>query len=152
MVPFVYSIATCSPVCSLLGFKSYPVRTTITGKIRSHRLFVWYPTSEIDWLLWNVTGWDPSFNAITGLNGSGKSNILDAICFVLGITNMTQVRGEFRAAPASHTVIRRLLNSPSHIANNLMDLIYKRQVLRLECFNIDSTDWGLPSSTEVRQL
>ena len=49
------------------GFKSYPVRTQITG-------------------------WDSSFNAITGLNGSGKSNILDAICFVLGITNMSQVR------------------------------------------------------------
>jgi structural maintenance of chromosome 2 len=26
------------------------------------------------------------------LNGSGKSNILDAICFVLGITNLSQVR------------------------------------------------------------
>jgi len=52
----------------LEGFKSYPVRTTISQ-------------------------WDPSFNAITGLNGSGKSNILDAICFVLGITNMSQVRG-----------------------------------------------------------
>lgn len=49
-----------------VGFKSYPVRTQITG-------------------------WDPSFNAITGLNGSGKSNILDAICFVLGITNMSSV-------------------------------------------------------------
>lgn len=42
-----------------------------------------------------ITGWDPSFNAITGLNGSGKSNILDAICFVLGITNMAQVRDLF---------------------------------------------------------
>ena len=52
----------------LEGFKSYPVRTSITG-------------------------WDGSFNAITGLNGSGKSNILDAICFVLGITNMSQVSG-----------------------------------------------------------
>ena len=50
------------------GFKSYPVRTQITG-------------------------WDPSFNAITGLNGSGKSNILDAICFVLGLTNLTSVSG-----------------------------------------------------------
>ncbi|KAF8059920.1 condensin complex subunit SMC2 [Lyophyllum atratum] len=62
----------------LEGFKSYPVRTQITG-------------------------WDSSFNAITGLNGSGKSNILDAICFVLGITNMAQMR-----------------------AANQQDLIYKR--------------------------
>jgi len=74
------------------GFKSYAVRTTIDK-------------------------WDPQFNAITvslvswncdsnlgqGLNGSGKSNILDAICFVLGITNMSTVR-----------------------AQNLQDLIYKR--------------------------
>ncbi|KAL1885688.1 Structural maintenance of chromosomes protein 2 [Paecilomyces lecythidis] len=60
------------------GFKSYAVRTVISG-------------------------WDESFNSITGLNGSGKSNILDAICFVLGITNMTTVR-----------------------AQNLQDLIYKR--------------------------
>ncbi|GAA5902189.1 hypothetical protein JCM5296_006624 [Sporobolomyces johnsonii] len=60
------------------GFKSYPVRTSIAG-------------------------WDPSFNAITGLNGSGKSNILDSICFVLGITNLGTVR-----------------------ASNLLDLIYKR--------------------------
>lgn len=37
---------------------------------------------------------DDSFNSITGLNGSGKSNILDAICFVLGITNMSTVRAQ----------------------------------------------------------
>ena len=60
------------------GFKSYAVRTVISG-------------------------WDATFNSITGLNGSGKSNILDAICFVLGITNMSTVR-----------------------AQNLQDLIYKR--------------------------
>ena len=39
-----------------------------------------------------VCAFDPHFNAITGLNGSGKSNILDSICFVLGISNLTQVR------------------------------------------------------------
>ncbi|KAL2709236.1 Structural maintenance of chromosomes protein [Kluyveromyces marxianus] len=60
------------------GFKSYATRTVITD-------------------------WDPQFNAITGLNGSGKSNILDAICFVLGISSMSTVR-----------------------AQNLQDLIYKR--------------------------
>src|SRR5277367_1963142 len=60
------------------GFKSYAVRTAISG-------------------------WDPTFNAITGLNGSGKSNILDAICFVLGISNLSQVR-----------------------ASNLQELVYKQ--------------------------
>lgn len=38
-----------------------------------------------------IQGFDPEFNAITGLNGTGKSNILDAICFVLGISNLGQV-------------------------------------------------------------
>ncbi len=52
------------------GFKSYASRTVIAG-------------------------FDPSFNAITGLNGSGKSNILDSICFVLGITNLSQVSNGF---------------------------------------------------------
>jgi structural maintenance of chromosome 2 len=38
-----------------------------------------------------ISQFDPHFNAITGLNGSGKSNILDGICFVLGILNLSQV-------------------------------------------------------------
>ncbi|KAK7027329.1 Structural maintenance of chromosomes protein 2 [Paramarasmius palmivorus] len=56
----------------LEGFKSYPNRTQISG-------------------------WDPSFNAITGLNGSGKSNILDAISFVLGLTTMSTMRASHQA-------------------------------------------------------
>ncbi|XP_071166504.1 structural maintenance of chromosomes protein 2-like [Mytilus edulis] len=59
------------------GFKSYAQRTEING-------------------------FDPLFNAITGLNGSGKSNILDSICFLLGITNLSHVR-----------------------ATNLQELVYK---------------------------
>lgn len=31
-----------------------------------------------------ITGFDRSFNAISGHNGSGKSNILDAVQFLLG--------------------------------------------------------------------
>ncbi|EDX07141.1 GD25652 [Drosophila simulans] len=50
------------------GFKSYGRRTEIEGEF------------------------DPEFTAITGLNGSGKSNILDSICFVLGISNLQNVR------------------------------------------------------------
>ncbi|NXF80379.1 SMC2 protein, partial [Sclerurus mexicanus] len=61
----------------LEGFKSYAQRT-------------------------EVRDFDPLFNAITGFNGSGKSNILDSICFVLGISNLSQVR-----------------------ASSLQDLVYK---------------------------
>jgi structural maintenance of chromosome 2 len=43
--------------------------------------------------LYNLA-FDKEFNAITGLNGSGKSNILDAICFVLGITQLGHMRAE----------------------------------------------------------
>jgi structural maintenance of chromosome 2 len=39
----------------------------------------------------DIGPFDPHFNAITGLNGSGKSNILDAICFVLGLSSMALV-------------------------------------------------------------
>eukprot|EP00923_Selenidium_pygospionis_P022478 GHVN01038867.1.p1 GENE.GHVN01038867.1~~GHVN01038867.1.p1 ORF type:complete len:1228 (+),score=209.98 GHVN01038867.1:8698-12381(+) len=60
------------------GFKSYATRTV-------------------------VSGWDSEFNAITGQNGSGKSNILDAICFVLGIDSPKRMR-----------------------VDSMQDLIYKR--------------------------
>ncbi|XP_034711557.1 structural maintenance of chromosomes protein 2-1-like [Vitis riparia] len=62
----------------LEGFKSYATRTV-------------------------VPGFDSYFNAITGLNGSCKSNILDSICFVLGIINLRQV-----------------------LASNLQELVYKQ--------------------------
>ena len=39
-----------------------------------------------------VNNFDKSFNAITGLNGSGKSNILDSLCFVMGIKKLDTVR------------------------------------------------------------
>ena len=35
---------------------------------------------------------DDHFNSITGKNGSGKSNVLDAICFVLGLSNLNLMR------------------------------------------------------------
>jgi structural maintenance of chromosome 2 len=50
----------------------------------------------------DLSDFDKQFTAITGLNGSGKSNILDAINFVLGSNDMKLAR-----------------------CNNLRDLIYK---------------------------
>ena len=58
------------------GFKSYNVRTVVKGRLT-------YNKFHLDF--------DPHFNAITGLNGSGKSNIFDAICFLLGITFSSHV-------------------------------------------------------------
>jgi len=51
----------------------------------------------------SILGLDRHFNAITGFNGSGKSNIFDALCFVMGISSLSNVR-----------------------AANLQDLIYKK--------------------------
>ena len=51
----------------------------------------------------SISGLDRHFNAITGFNGSGKSNIFDALCFVMGISSLANVR-----------------------ATNLQDLIYKK--------------------------
>ena len=88
----------------LEGFKSYPVRTQITG-------------------------WDPSFNCITGLNGSGKSNILDAICFVLGLTNMSQVRFQKQPLFGYNEWLTERVERVSIYqvrAQNQQDLIYKR--------------------------
>lgn len=42
-----------------------------------------------------VNGFDFFFNVIIGLNGSGKFNILDFICFLLGIFNLFQVKCKF---------------------------------------------------------
>lgn len=39
----------------------------------------------------SVGEFDKHFNAITGLNGSGKSNILDGIVFVLGLSSLNTV-------------------------------------------------------------
>jgi structural maintenance of chromosome 2 len=53
------------------------------------------------------------------LNGSGKSNILDAICFVLGITNLSQVRAG-NLSNSSTNRDRRVLTRrpPIVVANN----------------------------------
>ena len=66
-----------------------------------------------------VKHFDPSFNAITGLNGSGKSNILDALCFVLGIKNLNAVcftacrKSCCLTGPTDSPVVHQLSRGPS---------------------------------------
>eukprot|EP00698_Gefionella_okellyi_P016359 TRINITY_DN4678_c0_g4_i2.p1 TRINITY_DN4678_c0_g4~~TRINITY_DN4678_c0_g4_i2.p1 ORF type:complete len:1208 (+),score=437.20 TRINITY_DN4678_c0_g4_i2:43-3666(+) len=80
----------------LEGFKSYATRTVIGP-------------------------FDREFNAVTGLNGTGKSNILDAICFVMGISVLSQVR-----------------------VSNLQELVYKQGQAGITkatvSLNFDNTD------------
>ncbi|OMJ27506.1 Structural maintenance of chromosomes protein 2 [Smittium culicis] len=83
----------------------------------------------------HVKGWDSEFNAITGLNGSGKSNILDAFCFVLGIKNYKMLR-----------------------SSNIMDLIYKKGQAGITKASVtivfDNTDkkTSPPGYEECRQI
>ena len=69
----------------------------------------------------SVSGLDRHFNAITGFNGSGKSNIFDALCFVMGISSLSNVR-----------------------AANLQDLIYKKGLAGIDKASVtvifDNTD------------
>ncbi len=39
-----------------------------------------------------LEGFDLNFNCITGSNGSGKSNIIDAVAFLLGISTLSIIR------------------------------------------------------------
>ena len=51
---------------------------------------------------------------VLGLNGSGKSNILDSICFVLGISQLQRVSAASGAAPvAAHKGPHRRRNRAS---------------------------------------
>lgn len=73
-----------------------------------------------------INGFDQSFNAITGLNGTGKSNILDAICFVLGVKNLDKVRS---FTIKLHCMFWNALDSLASVqvrAKSLQELVYKQ--------------------------
>ncbi|PIC45899.1 hypothetical protein B9Z55_005766 [Caenorhabditis nigoni] len=49
-----------------------------------------------------IAPFSPQFNAITGYNGSGKSNVLDSICFLLGISKLDNIRAKSMNELISH--------------------------------------------------
>ncbi|GAW81074.1 structural maintenance of chromosome protein [Plasmodium gonderi] len=71
----------------------------------------------------NVIGPFSKFTAIIGPNGSGKSNIMDCICFVLGIHN-------------KHLRVKNMKHLIHHKENEKMEMLNKRKCyvkLVLEC-------------------
>ena len=134
------------------GFKSYATRTVVSGFdasfnaitgarrncARESRATARAPTAARRRPL--LTPPPPHAAALrAGLNGSGKSNVLDAICFVLGITNLSQVRprlGARRRVPRPRCRRRQTCRpslslsgaplAPLQVrAASLSDLVYK---------------------------
>lgn len=93
------------------GFKSYAQKQVCF----IDRFVVHHRTLQI------VGKFDDQFNAITGLNGSGKSNILDSICFVLGISNLQHIRAQsnndliFKQGNAGITKVQTSMLAQGHI-------------------------------------
>lgn len=105
---------------------------------------------------------DTQFNAITGLNGSGKSNILDSICFLLGISHLQYIRAEnnedlvFRKGQSGVTKATVTITfdnrDPKHKPIGYESdntIVIRRQVSVLKvggvCWILEINFWGLES-------
>jgi len=111
-----------------------------------------------------VKGWDPIFNAITGFNGTGKSNILDAICWVMGISKTERMRvtsqkqliykeGQTRVTKASVSV--KFDNSDkerSPIGYNKVDEITVTRVIHVQNKNKYYINGATAQAARVRDL
>lgn len=100
----------------LEGFKSYAQRT-------------------------EVNNFDPLFNAITGLNGSGKSNILDSICFLLGISNLSQV-----SQCLEHLLPSTLLSVTNSVCYDELQLQCKTHFEKASLFSQKEKHWKMVQS------
>jgi hypothetical protein len=84
-----------------------------------------------------LSNFDPGFNAITGLNGSGKSNILDSLCFVMGIKNLSAVRDSSKLGVGSSLCS----NSATAIDSS-----------RVHCLHAESAGPSAPSSCKTAAI
>ncbi|CAI2338299.1 unnamed protein product [Caenorhabditis sp. 36 PRJEB53466] len=85
-----------------------------------------------------IEGFSNKFNAITGYNGSGKSNVLDSICFILGINKLDNIRAKSMAELISHggtkaTVQIRFDNEISEFSpfgmQHLKEIVVQRTII-----------------------
>lgn len=113
-----------------------------------------------------LQNFDQEFNAITGLNGTGKSNILDGICFCLGLTSYRVVRattmqdliyksGHAGVNQATVTIIfdNSVKSKSPEIYKHLDTISITRKIVKkASCKSFYYINGGSSTSTQVKSM